>query len=126
MSSKVSCNLMVDDSEESSFLFAVESTGQLDRDITVQNRMGNSYIAFALSIEEALEAAKQIQTQYMDYTQSVVEKQREESKKLKEQVSKLSPDDEAGDAKGTADTPSDVKVSDGRETDPEGTEDESE
>lgn len=126
MSSKVSCNLMVNDNDEGSFLFAVESAGQLDRDVTVQNRMGNSYIAFALSTEEALEAAKQIQTQYMDYTQSVVEKQREESKKLKKQMSKLSPDDEAGDAKGTTDIPSDVKVSDGQETDPEGTEDESE
>lgn len=90
MSFKVSCNLMVNDENDSSFLFAMESDGQLNRDVTIQNKVGNSFVVLALSTEEALDLAKQIQTQYMDYTQSVVEKQRDESKKLKEQMSRLS------------------------------------
>lgn len=97
MSPKVSCNLMVNDSDETSFLFALESKGQLDRDVTVQNRIGDSFVAFALSTEEALDMAKQIQAQYMDYTKSVVERQRDESKKLKEQMSRLSVKDDDGD-----------------------------
>lgn len=90
MSSKVSCSLMSDDRNDASFLFAVESDVQLNRDVTIQNKMGNSFVALALSVDEALDLAKEIQSQYMEYTQSVVEKQRDESKKLKEQISKMS------------------------------------
>lgn len=122
MSPKVSCNLMVNDSDETSFLFALESKGQLDRDVTVQNRIGDSFVAFALSTEEALDMAKQIQAQYMDYTKSVVERQRDESKKLKEQMSRLSVKNDAGD--GVVDDGG-VSLGDKHVDDSERTEDES-
>lgn len=124
MSPKVSCNLMVNDSDETSFLFALESKGQLDRDVTVQNRIGDSFVAFALSTEEALDMAKQIQAQYMDYTKSVVERQRDESKKLKEQMSRLSVKDDDGDGDGVVDDGG-VSLGDKQVDDSERTEDES-
>lgn len=89
MTSKVNCGLLVNpDSDETSFLFTVESDGQLDRDVNVQNKLGNSIVAVSLSTSEAIGIAKQIQTQYLEWSQEKLEKDRKAMESIKEETQK--------------------------------------
>lgn len=89
MTSKVNCGLLVNpDSDETSFLFTIESDGQLDRDVNVQNKLGNSIVAVSLSTSEAIGIAKQIQTQYLEWSQEKLEKDRKAMESIKEETQK--------------------------------------
>lgn len=89
MVSKVNCGLLVNpDSDETSFLFTIESDGQLDRDVNVQNKLGNSIVAVSLSTSEAIGIAKQIQTQYLEWSQEKLEKDRKAMESIKKEAQK--------------------------------------
>lgn len=89
MTSKVNCGLLVNpDSDETSFLFTIESDGQLDRDVNVQNKLGNSIVAVSLSTSEAIGIAKQIQTQYLEWSQEKLEKDRKAMESIKKEAQK--------------------------------------
>lgn len=101
MTSKVNCGLLVNpDSDETSFLFTIESDGQLDRDVNVQNKLGNSIVAVSLSTSEAIGIAKQIQTQYLEWSQEKLEKDRKAMESIKEETQKRV----SGDSGQNADT----------------------
>lgn len=99
MVSKVNCGLLVNpDSDETSFLFTIESDGQLDRDINVQNKLGDSIVAVSLSTSEAIGIAKQIQTQYLEWSQEKLEKDRKAMESIKEEAQKRVSEDSKHDA----------------------------
>lgn len=101
MTSKVNCGLLVNpDNDETSFLFTIESDGQLDRDVNVQNKLGNSIVAVSLSTSEAIGIAKQIQTQYLEWSQEKLEKDRKAMESIKEETQKRV----SGDSGQNADT----------------------
>lgn len=101
MTSKVNCGLLVNpDSDETSFLFTIESDGQLDRDVNVQNKLGNSIVALSLSTSEAIGIAKQIQTQYLEWSQEKLEKDRKAMESIKKEAQKRV----SGDSGQNADT----------------------
>lgn len=101
MTSKVNCGLLVNpDSDETSFLFTIESDGQLDRDVNVQNKLGNSIVAVSLSTSEAIGIAKQIQTQYLEWSQEKLEKDRKAMESIKKEAQKRV----SGDSGQNADT----------------------
>lgn len=101
MTSKVNCGLLVNpDSDETSFLFTIESDGQLDRDVNVQNKLGNSIVAVSLSTPEAIGIAKQIQTQYLEWSQEKLEKDRKAMESIKKEAQKRV----SGDSGQNADT----------------------
>lgn len=99
MTSKVNCGLLVNpDSDETSFLFTIESDGQLDRDVNVQNKLGNSIVAVSLSTSEAIGIAKQIQTQYLEWSQEKLEKDRKAMESIKKEAQKRVSEDSGQNA----------------------------
>lgn len=99
MTSKVNCGLLVNpDNDETSFLFTIESDGQLDRDVNVQNKLGNSIVAVSLSTSEAIGIAKQIQTQYLEWSQEKLEKDRKAMESIKKEAQKRVSEDSGQNA----------------------------
>ena len=86
------------DSDETSFLFTIESDGQLDRDVNVQNKLGNSIVAVSLSTSEAIGIAKQIQTQYLEWSQEKLEKDRKAMESIKKEAQKRVSEDSGQNA----------------------------
>lgn len=84
MTSRVECGLLVDkESGNNSFLFTVESDGQLNRDVNVMNKQGRSIVAISLSTAEALDVARQIHSQYLSWSQQKLEEDRREIEDIK-------------------------------------------
>lgn len=129
MTSKVNCGLLVNpDSDETSFLFTIESDGQLDRDVNVQNKLGNSIVAVSLSTSEAIGIAKQIQTQYLEWSQEKLEKDRKAMESIKKEAQKRVSEDSGQNAdtdKGNDGKSGKTTVEEHTEGDSEGTDDSS-
>lgn len=129
MTSKVNCGLLVNpDSDETSFLFTIESDGQLDRDVNVQNKLGNSIVAVSLSTSEAIGIAKQIQTQYLEWSQEKLEKDRKAMESIKKEAQKRVSEDSGQNAdtdKGNDGKSGETPVEEHTEGDSEDTDDSS-
>ena len=87
MTSKVNCGLLVNPDND-----------ELDRDVNVQNKLGNSIVAVSLSTSEAIGIAKQIQTQYLEWSQEKLEKDRKAMESIKEEAQKRVSEDSGQNA----------------------------